>query len=112
MGKSVGANESYLCGIFYAGEKGAKPIRALHVLPKRFTFDCSRDYEIMSQEVKKECGSIFELMGKGVTYASPSRFRGDPYSIGDDISATSKSKQASKCIPPIVDFPKEFPIGM
>ena len=51
-------SESYRCGIFYAGEKGAKPIRALHVLPKRFTFDCSRDYEIMSQEVKKECGSI------------------------------------------------------
>ena len=51
-------SESYRCGIFYAGKKGAKPIRALHVLPKRFTFDCSRDYEIMSQEVKKECGSI------------------------------------------------------
>merc|ERR1712026_515080 len=112
--KDVKAEESYRCGIFYAGELGAKPIRALHVLPKRFKYDCDsgKSYEEMSKEIKKECGSLFELMGKGVTYESKSRFRGEPYSIGDDICRHIKVKAGIRVMPPNKRFPKGVPMGM
>ena len=54
----------------------------------------------------------FTLMGKGVTYESKSRFRGDPYTIGDDICRHLKLKAGIKVMPPNRRFPQGVPIGM
>ena len=62
---SIHFRESYRCGVFYAGDIGAKPIKALYVVPKRFKFDCNRPEAELIEDAKKECIDLVSFENRG-----------------------------------------------
>merc|ERR1712029_1097293 len=107
----ITAEESYRCGVFYAGAIGAKPIKALYVVPKRFKFDCDRPEEELIESAKQECIALFENLGKAVNWETSSRLRTGDFNFGDDICHHLKHRSGIKRLPPSKRFKKGVPIG-
>merc|ERR1712241_56045 len=107
----VTAEESYRCGVFYAGPPGAKPIKALYVVPKRFSFNCDRPEAELIEDAKKECIDLFENLGKAVTWETQSRLRQGDFNFGDDICHHLKHRSGIKRLPPSKRSKNGVPIG-
>merc|ERR1712062_647325 len=59
VNNSLAEENSYRCGVFYAGdEPGDVPRFTVFVLPKRFEMDCAKDPEEQKAEAKKECTEL------------------------------------------------------
>jgi len=107
----IKAEESYRCGVFYAGPPGEKPIQALYVVPKRFKFDCTRDEPELIESANQECIDLFTNLGKAVSWNTTSRLRKGDFNFGDDICHHLKHRTETKRLPPSQRFKKGIPIG-
>lgn len=57
----IKANESYRCGVFYAAGPNEKPLKSLFVVPRRFSFDCTKPQAEIHKSVKKECYDLVSV---------------------------------------------------
>lgn len=85
-------SQSFRCGLFFAGEAGAKPKETLYILPKLFPAECPAD-DKGDQSFNTFCTNIFNKMSKKITYETPSIYQvraDEGFSIGDDICGLLK----------------------
>merc|ERR1712038_1484670 len=99
VNNSLAEENSYRCGVFYAGdEPGDVPRFTVFVLPKRFEMDCAKDPEEQKAEAKKECTELFRVILTKVQMESGSRKRPGKR-IGDDLCSILKDKAKMKRLP-------------
>merc|ERR1712141_773737 len=99
VNNSLAEENSYRCGVFYAGdEPGDVPRFTVFVLPKRFEMDCAKDPEEQKAEAKKECTELFRVILTKVKMESGSRKRSGKR-IGDDLCSILKDKAKMKRLP-------------
>merc|ERR1711994_434580 len=99
VNNSLAEENSYRCGVFYAGdEPGDVPRFTVFVLPKRFEMDCAKDPEEQTAEAKKECTELFRVILTKVQMESGSRKRPGTR-IGADLCSILKDKAKMKRLP-------------
>lgn len=90
-------DQSFRCGLFFAGEIGAKPKETLYIIPKLFPAKCPAGGGSATEGDLKGyqhfCKSIFEKIGKKVNYETPSINKtraAAGFNVGDDICGLLK----------------------